>query len=285
MCKKTLNKCIVNRLLVFFICMLIGELVHAEISMEDIEKLNALIQTKAPLEEIEKSIAWKKLDSLTEDDFRLIKSCPIKKDEQESFLTFQNKTMMLIYKYIVKQIQECEERKEYDHEIDMVNTLYSFVRLHFLDVDMQSGILKKIAYPLYISGKLSIAQKKRLVRICRTKLSMLPIEKFTWNGTELSGEKSRKVVFYNCSIISSEFIINVMETILENDSKENITRDFDKRIEKMLKYYGITGVYKGNAYRDSFNFYLITREPLYFHYANQEGCAFNGETKVMSLQH
>ena len=69
MCKKTtFNKYIVNRLLVFFICMLIGELVHAEISMEDIEKLNALIQTKAPLEEIEKSIAWKKLDSLTEDD-------------------------------------------------------------------------------------------------------------------------------------------------------------------------------------------------------------------------
>ena len=139
--------------------MLIGELVHAEISTEDIEKLNALIQTKVPLEEIEKSIVWKKLDSLTEDDFRLIKSCPNKKDEQESFLTFQNKTMMLIYKYIVKQIHECEERKEYDHEIDMVNTLYSFVRLHFLDVDMQSGILKKIAYPLYISGKLSIAQK------------------------------------------------------------------------------------------------------------------------------
>ncbi len=281
----TLNKCMVNRLLVFFICMLIGELAHAEISTEDIEKLNALIQTKVPFEEIEKSIAWKKLDTLTEDDFPLIKSCPNQKDEQESFFTFQNKTMVLIYKYMVEQIHECEERKEYDHEIDIVNTLYSFVRLHILNVDMQSGILKKIVYPLYISGKLSFTQKKRLTRICRTKLIMLPIEKFTMNGTELSGENPRNVVFYNCSIISSEFLINVMETMLENESKENITRDFDKRMEKMLKYYGITGVYKGNIYRDSFNFHLITREPLYFHYANQEGCAFNGETKVMSLQH
>ena len=255
-------------------------IIHADVSKKDLETLHTFIQEKKPLAEIEASDVWKKLKSPTEKDIQLIKERPQDREKQQEFFMFHNQKLMAIYRYIVNEIQTCEKNKDYDHEIDLLETLYSFVRLHFLDVGLQSGILKKMAYPLFVNEDLTQSQKERLVGICREKLLQLPVDKFTFIGAEYRGSKSQKVKFYVCSFISSEFLIHVMESMLSDDSKDEIARDFKERMKKLLEHYGLDGVYDARVYKDSFEFYLITKQPLYFHQANQKGCICDGVERV-----
>ena len=126
-------------------------IVHADVSKKDLETLHTFIQENKPFAEIEASDVWKKLKSPTEKDIQLIKERPQDREKQQEFFMFHNQKLMAIYRYIVNEIQTCEKNKDYDHEIDLLETLYSFVRLHFLDVGLQSGILKKMAYPLFVN--------------------------------------------------------------------------------------------------------------------------------------
>ena len=267
-----------------FIMIIIGLLiihaVHADVTKKDLETLYTFIQEQKPLAEIEASDVWKKLKSPTEKDIQLIKDRPKEIEKQQEFSLFHNQKLMPIYRYIVNEIQTCEKNKDYDHEIDLLETLYSFARLHFLDVGLQSGILKKMAYPLFVNEELTQSQKEHLVEICRSKLLQLPVDKFTFIGAEYRGNKSQKVKFYVCSLISSEFLIHVMESMLSDDSRNEIAREFKERMKKLLEHYKLDGVYDARVYKDSFEFYLITREPLYFHQANQKGCVCDGVERV-----
>ena len=121
-------------------------IIHADVSKKDLETLHTFIQEKKPLAEIEASDVWKKLKSPTEKDIQLIKERPQDREKQQEFFMFHNQKLMAIYRYIVNEIQTCEKNKDYDHEIDLLETLYSFVRLHFLDVGLQSGILILLKY-------------------------------------------------------------------------------------------------------------------------------------------
>ena len=145
----------------------------ADINKKDLETLYKFIQDQKPLAEIEASDVWKKLKSPTENDIQLIKDRPQDREKQQEFFMFHNQKLMAIYRYIVNEIQTCEKNKDYDHEIDLLETLYSFARLHFLDVGLQSGILKKMAYPLFVNEELTLSQKEHLVEICRSKLLLL----------------------------------------------------------------------------------------------------------------
>ena len=252
----------------------------ADINKKDLETLYKFIQDQKPLAEIEASDVWKKLKSPTEKDIQLIKDRPQDVEKQQEFSLFHNQKLMPIYRYIVNEIQTCEKNKDYDHEIALLETLYSFARLHFLDVGLQSGILKKMAYPLFVNEELTLSQKEHLVEICRSKLLQLPVDKFTFIGAEYRGNKSQKVKFYVCSLISSEFLIHVMESMLSDDSRNEIAREFKERMKKLLEHYGLDGVYDGRVYKDSYEFYLITKEPLYFHQANQKGCVCDGVERI-----
>ena len=267
-----------------FIMIIVGLLiihaVHADVTKKDLETLYTFIQEKKPLAEIEASDAWKKLKLPTEKDIQLIKDRPKEIEKQQEFSLFHNQKLMPIYRYIVNEIQACEKNKDYDHEIDLLETLYSFARLHFLDVGLQSGILKKMAYPLFVNEELTQSQKEHLVEICRSKLLQLPVDQFTFIGAEYRGNKSQKVKFYVCSLISSEFLIHVMESMFSDDSRNEIAREFKERMKKLLEHYGLDGVYDGRVYKDSYEFYLITKEPLYFHQANQKGCVCDGVERV-----
>ena len=267
-------------LYVFLIFITDSHAVHADRCKQEIEALNRLIQKKLPLKDIESSDVWRKIDLLTDDDIRIMKECPREAHEQHSFFAFHNQTIMQIYKYVMHEIQLCETQQDYDHEITLFDMLYSLCRLHILDVGLQRTLLGKLIYPLFISNKLSFPQKQKIIDICKSKVLRLPIEHFSWQGSELHGTETKKVKVYACSLITSEFLILVMETLLTRDGSMQATPFFEKHMQKLLTDYGMQGVYNGRMDKDTFDFYLITKEPLYFHQANQQGCLYNGVERV-----
>ena len=108
-------------------------IVHADVSKKDLEALHALIQENKPLAEIEASDVWKKLATPTEEDIRAMREFPKVAAEQQPFMAFHNRDMMDIIRYLSQEIQKCEEQGNYDHEIALMDTLYSFYRLHILN--------------------------------------------------------------------------------------------------------------------------------------------------------
>lgn len=258
-------------------------IVHADVSKKDLEALHALIQENKPLAEIEASDVWKKLATPTEEDIRVMREYPAVEAEQGPFMKFHNRDMMDIYRYIWAEIEKCEANSEYDHAIELLDKLYSLSRLHILDVVDQNSILKKKVYPLFVGNKLTFAQKKRLLDICDSKLVRLPLDKFSFIGPVLVNGVEKHDKIYVCTVVSSEFIIHVMKSLLSNDENFKIEHDFEERMKKMLEHYRLTGVYQGAVYtnpKGHFKFYLITKEPLYFYRADQNGCIDDGVQRV-----
>ena len=255
-------------------------IVHADVSKKDLEALHALIQENKPLAEIEASDVWKKLATPTEEDIRAMREFPKVAAEQQPFMAFHNRDMMDIIRYLSQEIQKCEEQGNYDHEIALLDTLYSISRMHILNGHMQGNILGTMVYPLIIGSKLTFDQKKRLLDICESKLQKIPAEKFCFMSSVFTngGEKHRKA--YECTFLRTEFIVHVMKALLSGEERGKICRDFEANIDKMLKYYGLEGTCRAAIFdkpQGSFKFYLITKEPLYFFYADQNKYICDGE--------
>ena len=121
-----------KKLLIFIVGLLIFRAVHADVTKKDLEMLYTFIQEQKPLAEIEASDVWKKLKSPTEKDIQLIKDRPKEIEKQQEFSLFHNQKLMPIYRYIVNEIQACEKNKDYDHEIALLETLYSFASFPLL---------------------------------------------------------------------------------------------------------------------------------------------------------
>ena len=255
-------------------------IVHADVSKKDLEALHALIQENKPLAEIEASDVWKKLATPTEEDIRAMREFPKVAAEQQPFMTFHNRDMMDIIRYLSQEIKACEEKGDYDHEIALLDTLYSISRLHILNGHMQGNILGTMVYPLVIGSKLTAAQKKRLVDICESKLARIPAEKFCFTSSVFANGRERHRKAYECTFMKTEFIVHVMKSLLSDEERSKIERDFAASMEKMLNYYGLEGNYRGAIFdkpEGNFKFYLITKEPLYFFYADQNKYICDGE--------
>lgn len=255
-------------------------IVHADVSKKDLEALHALIQENKPLAEIEASDVWKKLATVTEEDIRAMREFPKVAAEQQPFMTFHNRNMMDIIRYLSQEIKTCEEEGDYDHEIALLGTLYSISRMHILNGHMQGNILGTMVYPLVIGSKLTAAQKKRLVDICESKLARIPAEKFCFTSSVFANGRERHRKAYECTFMKTEFIVHVMKSLLSDEERSKIERDYEASMEKMLKYYGLEGNYRGAIFdkpEGHFKFYLITKEPLYFYYADQNKFICDGE--------
>ena len=253
---------------------------HADVSKKDLETLHTFIQENKPLAEIEASDVWKKLAAPTEEDIRAMREFPTVAAEQQPFMTFHNRDMMDIIRYISQEIKACEENGDYDHEIALLDTLYSISRMHILNGHMQGNILGTMVYPLIIGSKLTFDQKKRLLDICESKLQKIPAEKFCYMSSVFTngGEKHRKA--YECTFLRTDFIIHVMKALLSGEERGKNCRDFEASIDKMLKYYGLEGTCRAAIFdkpKGNFKFYLITKEPLYFFYADQNKYICDGE--------
>ena len=254
--------------------------VHADVTKKDLETLHTFIQEKKPLAEIEASDVWKKLATPTEEDIRAMREFPKVAAEQQPFMTFHNRDMMDIIRYLSQEIKACEEKGDYDHEIALLDTLYSISRLHILNGHMQGNILSSMVYPLIIDSKLTSAQKKHLVDVCESKLTRIPAEKFCFSSSVFTNGRERHRKAYECTFLKSEFIVHVMKSLLSDEEKSKIERDFEASMEKMLKHYGLEGTYRGAIFdkpEGHFKFYLITKEPLYFYYADQNKYICDGE--------
>ena len=255
-------------------------IVHADVSKKDLEALHALIQENKPLAEIEASDVWKKLANPTEEDIRAMREFPKVAAEQQPFMTFHNRDMMDIIRYISQEIKACEEKGDYEHEIALMDTLYSFYRLHILNAHMQGLMLGSMVYPLIIGTKLTPVQKRRLVDICESKMARIPAEKFCFTSSVFANGREKHRKAYECTFMKTEFIVHVMKSLLSEEERGKIERDFAASMEKMLNYYGLEGVYRGAIFdkpEGNFKFYLITKEPLYFYYADQNKYICDGE--------
>ena len=252
----------------------------ADINKKDLETLYKFIQDQKPLAEIEASDVWKKLATPTEEDIRAMREFPKVAAEQQPFMTFHNRDMMDIIRYLSQEIKACEEKGDYDHEIALLDTLYSISRLHILNGHMQGNILGTMVYPLVIGSKLTAAQKKRLVDICESKLARTPAEKFCFTSSVFANGREKHRKAYECTFMKTEFIVHVMKSLLSDEERSKIERDYEASMEKMLKYYGLEGNYRGAIFdkpEGHFKFYLITKEPLYFFYADQNKYICDGE--------
>ncbi|MBQ9445922.1 MAG: hypothetical protein IJU61_04965 [Victivallales bacterium] len=255
-------------------------IVHADVTKKDLETLHTFIQEKKPLAEIEASDVWKKLANPTEEDIRAMREFPKVAAEQQPFMTFHNRDMMDIIRYISQEIKACEENGDYDHEIALMDTLYSFYRLHILNAHMQGLMLGSMVYPLIIGTKLTPVQKRRLVDICESKMARIPAEKFCFTSSVFANGREKHRKAYECTFMKTEFIVHVMKSLLSEEERGKIERDFAASMEKMLNYYGLEGVYRGAIFdkpEGNFKFYLITKEPLYFYYADQNKYICDGE--------
>ena len=269
-----------KKLLIFIVGLLIFRAVHADVTKKDLETLHTFIQEQKPLAEIEASDVWKKLATVTEEDIRAMREFPKVAAEQQPFMTFHNRNMMDIIRYLSQEIKTCEEEGDYDHEIALLGTLYSISRMHILNGHMQGNILGTMVYPLVIGSKLTAAQKKRLVDICESKLARIPAEKFCFTSSVFANGRERHRKAYECTFMKTEFIVHVMKSLLSDEERSKIERDYEASMEKMLKYYGLEGNYRGAIFdkpQGSFKFYLITKEPLYFFYADQNKYICDGE--------
>ena len=267
-----------------FIMIIVGLLiihaVHADVTKKDLETLHTFIQEKKPLAEIEASDVWKKLANPTEEDIRAMREFPKVAAEQQPFMTFHNRDMMDIIRYLSQEIKACEEKGDYDHEIALMDTLYSFYRLHILNAHMQGLMLGAMVYPLIIGTKLTPVQKRRLVDICESKMARIPAEKFCFTISVFANGREKHRKAYECTFMKTEFIVHVMKSLLSEEERGKIERDFAASMEKMLNYYGLEGVYRGAIFdkpEGNFKFYLITKEPLYFFYADQNKYICDGE--------
>ena len=255
-------------------------IVHADVSKKDLEALHALIQENKPLAEIEASDVWRKLATPTEEDIRAMREFPKVAAEQQPFMAFHNRDMMDIIRYLSQEIQKCEEQGDYDHEITLLDTLYSISRMHILNGHMQGNILGTMVYPLIIGSKLTFDQKKRLLDICESKLQKIPAEKFCFMSSVFANGREKHRKAYEYTFLKSEFIVHVMKSLLSGEERGKIYRDFEANIDKMLKYYGLEGTCRAAIFdkpQGSFKFYLITKEPLYFFYADQNKYICDGE--------
>ena len=268
---------------IFFLGFFFIYSVYGDISKKDLETLHAFIQEKKPLVEIEASNVWQKIAMSTDEEIRIIREYPTIEADQEQFMTFHNREIMDIFRYIWEEIEKCEKSGKYDHAIELLDKLYSLSRLHILDVVDQNSILKKKVYPLFVGDKLTFAQKKRLLDICDSKLVRLPLDKFSFIGPVLVNGVEKHDKIYVCTVMSSEFIIHVMKSLISNDEDFKIEHEFEERMKKMLEHYGLTGVYQGAVYtkpKGNFKFYLITKEPLYFYRADHNGYIDDGVQRV-----
>ena len=255
-------------------------IVHADVGKKDLEALHALIQENKPLAEIEASDVWKKLATPTEEDIRAMREFPKVAAEQQPFMAFHNRDMMDIIRYLSQEIKKYEEEGDYDHEIALLDTLYSISRMHILNGHMQGNILGSMVYPLFIGPKLTFAQKKRLLDICESKLQKIPAEKFCFMSSVFTNGREKHRKAYECTFMKTEFIVHVMKSLLSEEERSKIERDFEANIDKMLKYYGLEGTCRAAIFdkpQGSFKFYLITKEPLYFFYADQNKYICDGE--------
>ena len=258
-------------------------IIHADVSKKDLETLHTFIQEKKPLVEIEASDVWRKIATPTEEDIRIMREYPAIEADQQPFIAFHNRNMMDIFRYIWEEIEKCEESGKYDHAIELLDKLYSLSRLHILDVVDQNSILKKKIYPLFVGNKLTLAQKKRMLDNCDSKLTRLPLDKFSFIGSVLVNGVEKHDKIYVCTVMSSEFIIHVMKSLISNDEGFKIEHEFEERMKKMLEHYGLAGVYQGAVYtkpKGNFKFYLITKEPLYFYRADHNGYIDDGVQRV-----
>ena len=255
-------------------------IVHADVSKKDLEALHALIQENKPLAEIEASDVWRKLATPTEEDIRAMREFPKVAAEQQPFMAFHNRDMMDIIRYLSQEIQKCEEQGDYDHEITLLDTLYSISRMHILNGHMQGNILGTMVYPLIIGSKLTFDQKKRLLDICESKLQKIPAEKFCFMSSVFANGRENHRKAYEYTFLKSEFIVHVMKSLLSGEERGKNCRDFEASIDKMLKYYGLEGTCRAAIFdkpKGNFKFYLITKEPLYFFYADQNKYICDGE--------
>ena len=242
--------------------LLIIHAVHADVTKKDLETLYKFIQDQKPLAEIEASDVWKKLATPTEEDIRAMREFPKVAAEQQPFMTFHNRDMMDIIRYLSQE------------------TLYSFYRLHILNAHMQGLMLGAMVYPLIIGTKLTPVQKRRLVDICESKMARIPAEKFCFTSSVFANGREKHRKAYECTFMKTEFIVHVMKSLLSEEERGKIERDFAASMEKMLNYYGLEGVYRGAIFdkpEGNFKFYLITKEPLYFFYADQNKYICDGE--------
>ena len=255
-------------------------IVHADVSKKDLEALHALIQENKPLAEIEASDVWKKLATPTEEDIRAMREFPKVAAEQQPFMAFHNRDMMDIIRYLSQEIKKYEEEGDYDHEIALLDTLYSISRMHILNGHMQGNILGTMVYPLFIGPKLTPVQKRRLVDICESKMARIPAEKFCFTSSVFANGREKHRKAYECTFLRTEFIVHVMKALLSGEERGKICRDFEANIDKMLKYYGLEGTCRAAIFdkpQGNFKFYLITKEPLYFFYADQNKYICDGE--------
>ena len=264
-------------------------IVLEDVTRQDFEKLHALIQENKSLEEIEVCEIWRKLNNPTKESFQNVREFPKAKDksEQIAFLKFHDETMVDIQCHLLDAAATCHLHGDYDHEIELFDKVFLLSRFNYNAVRVQNDILRQHVYPLFLYNRLSSFQKRRLFELSSTRLHRLPFDKIYGTSTshvyspdENVKEKTIHYKVYSCAFINSLFLLSVMNALSSegNDSQKIV--NFESPLSLELAMYGLKCKLKGKITPTGFHFYLMTQEPMHFHFANEKECVHDGETEV-----
>ena len=264
-------------------------IVLEDVTQQDFEKLHALIQENKSLEEIEACEIWRKLNNPTKESFQNVRRFPTEKtkDEQRAFLKFHDEAMLDIQLYLLDAATRLHFNGDYDHEIVLFDKMFLLSRFNYHVVRVQNDLLRQHVYPLFLYSRLSSSQKRRLFESASTNLHRLPFDKIYGTATshvyspdENVKEKTIHYKVYSCDFINSLFLLSVMNALsLEGDNTRKVDH-FQQSLSFDLAMYGLKYSLKGRITSQGFHFYLMTQEPMHFHFANEKECVHDGEREV-----
>ena len=264
-------------------------IVLEDVTRQDFEQLHALMQGKKSLEEIEACEIWRKLENPTKESFPNVREFPREKSksEQIAFLKFHDETMLDIQFHLLDAAATCHLRGDYDHEIALFDKIFLLSRFNYHVVRVQNDLLRQHVYPLFLYSRLSSSQKRRLFELSSTRLHRLPFDKIYRTATSHvyspdTNEKEKTIHYkvYYCDFINSLFLLSVMNTLSSEGDYTQKVFQFQDPLSLDLAMYGLKCKLKGKITPTGFQFYLMTLEPMHFHFANEKECVHDGETEV-----
>ena len=265
-------------------------IVLEDVTQQDLEKLHSLIKENKSLEEIEACEIWRKLSNPTKESVQNVRRFPTEKtkDEQRAFLKFHDETMLDIQRHLLDAATRCHLNGDYDHEITLFDKMFLLSRFNYNVVRVQNDLLRQHVYPLFLYNRLSTSQKRRLFESASTNLHRLPFDKIYGTATsnvyspdETVKEKTIHYKVYSCDFINSLFLLSVMNALYsEGDDYQRVSRCVYGPLNEDLAMYGLKCKLKGKITPTGFHFYLMTEEPMHFHFANEKECVHDGETEV-----
>jgi hypothetical protein len=265
------------------------QIVLEDVTRQDLEKLHVLMQENKSLEEIEACEIWRKLDNPTKESFQNVREFPKEKDksEQIAFLKFHDETMLDIQRHLLDAAATCHLHSDYNHEIALFDKVFLLSRFNYNVVRVQNVLLRQHIYPLFRYSRLSSSQKRRLFELSSTRLYRLPFDKIYGTATSHvyspdANEKEKTIHYkvYSCAFINSLFLLSVMNALSSEGDNTLKVDHFQQSLSLDLAMYGLKSSLKGRITSTGFQFYMMTHEPMHFHFANEKECVHDGEREV-----